>query len=99
MKKRSKLEITLQVLHSIYRGTGKTTHIMYDAGVSWVHLKRILDSMISQGLVEEIEASSLKRRGDGRTSVIYQITEKGVNVLSYFKKAKEFQLVDLAVPY
>lgn len=57
------------------------THIMYKCNLSWVPLKEVLESLMAQGLVAKGE---LKQRK------IYEITERGRDVLRYFDKAKEF---------
>ncbi len=99
MKKRSRLEITLKVLHIIYSGTCKTTHIMNEAGISWVHFKEVLSALERQGFVQSGEPKLDGRRRDKRINKVYTVTEKGVNVLQYFRNAKEFELVDLAIPF
>jgi predicted transcriptional regulator len=58
---------------------------MYGANLSWKPLQRVLDSLISQELVKEIEPLNPR---DKRTSVCYDLTQKGENVLGYFNKAK-----------
>jgi predicted transcriptional regulator len=60
---------------------------MYESNLSWKPLQRILDSMISRDLVMEIDASSSR---DKRTSKLYEITQKGENIISYFNSGKEF---------
>ncbi|MGD2200535.1 MAG: winged helix-turn-helix domain-containing protein [Candidatus Bathyarchaeota archaeon] len=87
MPRRSRLEMYLDVLWSIKRGTSKPTRIMYESNLSWKPLQRILDSMISRDLVMEIDASSSR---DKRTSKLYEITQKGENIISYFNSGKEF---------
>ncbi len=99
MKKRSRLEITLKVLHIIYSGTCKTTHIMNEAGISWVHFKDVLASLELQGFVQTGEPKLVGRKRDNRINKVYSVTEKGVNVLRYFRNAKEFELADLSIPY
>jgi len=96
--RRSKLEIYLEVLKIIKGGTAKPTRIMYQANISWQPLMRILSSMVSQGLIEEIDTTQSVRKRDKRTSKIYSITMKGEQVLRYFKGAKEFELSDLNIP-
>ncbi|MFB0558645.1 MAG: winged helix-turn-helix domain-containing protein [Candidatus Bathyarchaeia archaeon] len=96
--RRSKLEIYLEVLQIIKSGTSKPTRIMYQANISWQPLMRVLGSMISQGLVNEIDTTSMGRRRDKRTSKIYEITMKGEQVLRYFKGAKEFDLEEINIP-
>jgi predicted transcriptional regulator len=83
--RRSKLEIYLDVLWAIKSGTAKPTRIMYEANLSWKPLQRILKSMVSQNLVEEIDASESR---DKRTNTLYEITQKGENVVSYFNHAR-----------
>ena len=86
MTRRSQLEIYLDMLRIIKDGTEKPTRIMYSANLSWKPLQRILTSMLSQGLITEIESSG---RGDKRTTKTYKITQKGENVLRYFSMMKE----------
>jgi len=86
-KRRSKLEIYLDVLWIIKDGTDKPTRIMYGANLSWKPLQKILDSMVSQGLITEIESD--EDSDDKRTTKIYKITQKGENTLRYFSRAKE----------
>jgi len=97
--RRSRLEIYLEVLHIIKGGTSKPTRIMYQANISWQPLVRILGSMVSQGLIDEIDTTTGgRRRRDKRTSKVYQITMKGEQVIRYFKGAKALQLGDLGIP-
>lgn len=97
--RRSRLEIYLEVLQIIKGGTSKPTRIMYQANISWQPLVRILGSMVSQGLVDEVDTTTVgRRRRDKRTSKVYQITMKGEQVIRYFKGAKELQLGDLGIP-
>ena len=62
---------------------------MYGANLSWKPLQQIIKSLVDQELVLELESEER----DQRTSKIYNITEKGQNVLRYFGKAK-----DLLIP-
>jgi predicted transcriptional regulator len=76
--KRSRLEIYLDILKTISKGTRKPTRIMYRTNLSWKPLMLALDSMILQGLIS---------RNEQAKHTVYQISEKGRNVLSYFDKA------------
>jgi predicted transcriptional regulator len=96
--RRSKLEIYLEVLNIIKNGIYKPTRIMYQANISWQPLMRILGSMISQGLVDEIDLKKQNRKRDKRTSKMYRITLKGEQVIRYFKGAKNFELDDINIP-
>ena len=71
--KRSRVEIYIDVLNAIRQGVHKPTRIMYRKP-----LMKILDSMMEQGLIRAEEEGN-------RTT--YWITEKGRNVLNYFKEA------------
>ena len=89
-RRRSKLEIYLDVLWIIKNGTRKPTRIMYGANLSWKPLKQILSSLVSQGFIREVDVRDSR---DKRTSTCYEITQKGENVVKYFHRAKE--LLDL----
>ncbi|MDH5794855.1 MAG: DUF4364 family protein [Candidatus Bathyarchaeota archaeon] len=78
--KRSKLEIYVDVLKTIRKGTRKPTRIMYRTNLSWKPLMKILSSLANQGLITVIEEGNHK---------FYEITDKGKNVLQYFSKAME----------
>jgi len=83
--RRSKLEIYIDILEEIKDGVIIPTRIMYGANLSWKPLQQILKSLVAQELIVE----DLAEDGDKRTKKAYQLTEKGVNVLRYFNKAKE----------
>ena len=87
MGRRSKLEIMVRVLNVIQNGETKPTRIMYGANLSWKICSELLDSLVSQGLVDSIDTSESRRR-DKRTSTEYLITSKGQNVVRYFHTAK-----------
>lgn len=77
-KKRSKLEIYLDVLRVIKAGYSKPTNIMYKSNLSWITLRDILDSLAERGLITTVEK-------DGRK--LYFITSKGKSVLNSFEEA------------
>lgn len=82
--RRSKLEIQLNILSSVMNGVDKPTRIMYAANMSWRPVQRNLSYLVDKGLLERqvnLESSKSKSR--------YVITEKGIHVLEYFKKARE----------
>ena len=92
-QRRSSLEVHLDVLMTIRNGARKPTNIMYGANLSWKPLKRVLDSLIKQGFVQEVDALNLK---DKRTNVCYGLTRKGDNVLNYFSKARDLLNLETA---
>ncbi len=78
--RRSKFQLSVEVLKQIKDGECKPTRIMYSANLSWKSLKEILGSLSEQGLVDEIVLS----KGKKRTRRIYEITSKGESVLRYY---------------
>jgi predicted transcriptional regulator len=78
--KRSKLEIYIDILSAIKKGIYKPTKIMYRTNLSWKPLMEILDSLVGQELIKVKEDDEHK---------IYEITEKGKNVLEYFSRAMQ----------
>jgi len=84
-KRRSKLEIYIDVLQTIKDGTSKPTRIMYGANLSWQLLQGVLESLVDQDLIEELDQSGSR---DKRTNVIYRVTSKGDGVIKYFGYAK-----------
>ena len=97
MGKRSRLEITLEVLSIIASGVCNTTHIMCQAGISWDNFQEVLRGLVPQGLVTIDEPVPKGRRRDKRTKKVYKVTEKGVAVLRYFRDAEEFRLLKVTV--
>jgi len=82
--RRSRLEISLDVLRAVKKGVKKPTRIMYASNISWVPVQRILSSLVSNGFVRETEL-----KGDKRTSRCYEITQSGLNVLMYLDEDKD----------
>jgi len=77
MVRRSQMENFIDILKAVAEGRQKPTHIMYRANLSWTRLKRQLDFLTKQDL--------LKKEGS-EEGTIFLITEKGKDVLGYFKK-------------
>ena len=83
MPRRGKVEIYIEVLEIIMKGETKPTRIMYSANLSWKVFQNVLNNLITQGLITESEEPMSKDRDVKR----YEITEPGMNVLKYFRKA------------
>lgn len=79
MTKRGKLEMYIEVLRAIKKGLYKPTNVMYKTNLSWKPALEILDSLTSQGLITVHQVGKHK---------IYEITEKGKNIVEYFSKAE-----------
>jgi len=83
-RRRTRLEIMLNVLGAVHDGVDKPTRIMYAANMSWNPTKKILEKLVGEGFLEVYEEPSGKR-----SKKRYQITEKGIKVLRYFYGAQE----------
>ncbi len=78
MKRRSKLEIYVEVLMVLSDSPKNLTRLMYATNMSWTPLKACLHLLIEQGMAKEYE------KGAGRKS--YAITEKGLAVVNMYKE-------------
>lgn len=78
--RRSKFQLSVEVLNKIKNGETKPTRIMYGANLSWKSLKEIIISLVSQGLIDEIVSEGGSKRAKKR----YKITEKGESVIQYY---------------
>jgi len=83
--RRSKLQLSMELLHQIYRGESKPTRLMYATNLSWNNLQELLESLVAQGLVNETVASNTNQRAKKR----YEITPKGENVLRYYSMVED----------
>jgi predicted transcriptional regulator len=81
--RRSKLEITLDVLKAVRDGGDKPTRIMYVANMSWNPTQELLERLVMEGHLDVTE-----ERTEKRSKKRYVITEKGLNVISYLRGAE-----------
>ncbi len=82
-ERRSKLDIMITVLKSIREGMDKPTRIMYAANMSWNSTQKVFDDLIRQELIFITEEP-----GTRRAKKRYHLTDKGINVLEYFRGAQ-----------
>ena len=78
-RKRSKLEIYLDVLRAVKTGTTKPTNVMYKCNLAWKPFKRILRALTESSLIRPVEKGSRK---------VYELTKKGEEILVYFEEAE-----------
>ena len=78
--RRSKFQLSVEVLDNIKNGETKPTRIMYSCNLSWKSLKDILRNLVGQGLLDEQVFEGKKR-----SKKLYHITPKGENVLKYYR--------------
>jgi predicted transcriptional regulator len=73
------MEMHIDILKTLaQKGPLKLTHIMYKANVNCSVLNEYLEFLTQQGLIE-VKSLSKER-------VVYEITEKGLTVLKYFRE-------------
>ncbi len=87
-RRRSRLDICINLLRAVRAGVQKPTRIMNSINISWNLLQKTLDSMLSAGFIKKIETKRNKR-----STKHYEITRKGSNVLHYLDK--ETDLLEL----
>ena len=73
--RRSRFQISVEVLTAISSGKQKPTRIMYACNLSWNSIKDTLDLLVAKGFVDEMYEERRKR---------YYITVKGRDVLGYY---------------
>jgi predicted transcriptional regulator len=85
--KRFKLELYVGILKVLaHNGPLKLTHIMNKTNINSVILKEYLGFLIKQGLIEEPTTKDAR--------VIYVVTQRGINVLKYFREiAQELPII------
>ena len=95
--RRSHLEMYVEIIRVLaQKGPLKLTHIMYKANLNCSVLKEDLCFLVKQGLVEE--------RTIGKAKVVFAVTQRGINVLRYFRELKQALPIDeearnLAIPF
>jgi predicted transcriptional regulator len=79
-RKRSRLEMSMEILEAINNGNNKPTRIMYKCNLSWNPLQEILGFLVDRNLVVIKKMKKFNR---------YETTVKGVRVLGYFRQIQE----------
>jgi predicted transcriptional regulator len=84
--RRSHLETYVEIISLLAQeGPLKLTNIMYRANINCSMVKKDLDFLIEQNLVEE--------RIVGRTGIVFAATQRGINVLKYFREPKQMSAI------
>ena len=85
--RRPKLEINLDILKILaQKGPLKLTHVMYKVNVNCDVLKKYLEFLIKQGLIEE--------RLVGGERIVYLITRQGLTLSKGWKELKQLLPMD-----
>jgi predicted transcriptional regulator len=86
-KRRSKMEVYLDILKAISDGEEKPTRIMSRCNITWNQLNEGVDLLLSTGFIMvEVNKKQATRRVDRRTKNKYYLTPKGESVIKYFRK-------------
>lgn len=80
MKRRSKIEIYMEILRSLSEGTKRAAHIMYHAHLSYAQTKSYLNHLLRNNLIFQEERYGKK---------VYGITPKGKEILENYKKIQK----------
>ena len=71
--RRSRFQISIDVLTSISNGEHRPTRIMYGCNLSWNSTKDTLNHLVAKGYVDEVSETMKRKR--------YSITTKGRDVI------------------
>jgi predicted transcriptional regulator len=83
MKKRSRLELIMEILEAINSEEGiSPTWLSIKVNLSYDRVKKILDDLIARGLVESLPSDERK----GSTKLV--LTTKGVELVKELRKIK-----------
>jgi predicted transcriptional regulator len=74
--RRSKFQISIEVLEAISHGEFKPTRLMYACNLSWSSMKDVLGLLETKGYIEDLSSDG-KRKQLG-------ITGKGTEILGYY---------------
>ena len=74
--RRSKFQISIEVLEAISQGEFKPTRLMYACNLSWSSMRDVLDLLEAKGYIEDLSSDG-KRKQLG-------ITGKGTEILGYY---------------
>ncbi len=69
----------MDILEAVADGRRKPTHIMYRANLCWTRLKKNLVFLVKQDLLKMTDAEGAE---------IFSLTQKGKDILGYFKKVE-----------
>ena len=74
--RRSKLQISIEVLEAISRGEFRPTRLMYACNLSWRSITDVLSLLESKGYIEDLCGGGNRKK--------FSITSKGTEILGYY---------------
>ena len=85
--RRSKFQISVEILTAISNGEQKPTRLMYACNLSWNSIRDILGLLLAKGCIDEMYENEKRKR--------YCITSNGRDVLRYYSGLQD--LVQVSV--
>ena len=85
--RRSRLQISIEILKAISSGEQKPTRLMYACNLSWNSIRDSLGFLVAKGYVDELSENEKRKR--------YCITSSGMDVLRYYSGLKD--LIQISV--
>jgi predicted transcriptional regulator len=79
--RRSKFQISIEVLQAISHGEYRPTRLMYECNLSWNSIKDTLDLLESKGFIDEISGDEKRRH--------YCVTPSGREIIEYYSGLQE----------
>ena len=80
--RRSNLETYVGIISLLaHEGPLRLTNIMYKVNINCSMIKKDLDFLVKQDLVEE--------RILGKAGIVFAVTQRGINVVRYFQEPKQ----------
>ena len=86
-KRRTRLEIYIDVLRAIKNGNDMKTRMIHAANISLHRLSEVLNSLICQGFIEEVKTIHWS---DKQMRITYDFTPKGEKMMEYLEYSEEF---------
>jgi predicted transcriptional regulator len=88
--RRSKMEVKIDILQAISKGTVRPTHIMNQSNLSWATMRNFMKTLEDQGLV-------MPNYFEGRKN--YVLTQKGIRVLDAYANVRgQLESLQLIAP-
>jgi len=74
--RRSKFQLSIEVLETISQGEYRPTRLMYACNLSWSSMKNVLGILEAKGYIEDLSEEGMRKH--------LSITDNGKELLGYF---------------
>ena len=85
--RRSKLQISIDILDAISGGEQKPTRLMYACNLSWTPIRDSLGLLLAKRYVDELSENEKRKR--------YSITSSGMDVLRYYSGLQDLMQISV----